>query len=171
MKALTLPKQVQVAVIPKPTKAEIVQAMVRLHIEKHEADVKEKVALRASLSEEAEKLIQEFFAEKVKTLKGVVGLGQRDFDYKDGSRIYKDEVDNVKIVFYLDESLPKSIKQLLLRIHEIPTSFRDPDPKQLKQKMALKLEGIGTESERIESLLTDPESRKGLEKMLSVIGM
>lgn len=160
MTTLALPPKVETAIKPKPTKSEIISAMVRVHIQKHDADQKAIAAKRATIGEEIEKLIKKL------PLRGRIASVNLGYchDRKGG------EYSGVRISFDLDEGLPTKIRSRLDAYHALPKCALVLDEKKVRREIACKLEGIGTADERVDALLEDPESRKGLEKMLQLIG-
>lgn len=161
MTTLALPAKVETAIKPKPTKSEIISAMVRVKIEQHDAEQRAIAQKRASLGEEIEKALKAFAKTAARTIVPTISLG---YSYGKG------DYGNVSIRFEMNvDNLPPAIDSRLVAYHAIPKTTVNLDERKVRREITAKLEGIGTRDERIDALVDDPESRKGIEDMLKLI--
>lgn len=137
--------------------------MTAVLISKHDAEQKAIAEKRASLEEETEKLLQSFAPKAVKAVIPDVSLG---YSYDNGKKI-----SSIYIKIELEEDqLPPNILSRIRAFHALPKCTVNLDEKKVRRDIAAKLEGIGTREERVDALIDDPESRKGIEQMLKLIG-
>lgn len=156
MKTLALPEQ---TITPKPTRGELIAAMTRLKISKIAKEQKEALARRAELVERCEKLVLSFVS------KNVSKLGTRFCPgYFANGKLYGATLD-----FQLRD-LPDNITNLLLEIHKIPSSFSLPRECDIRKGISDAMRGMAPTAQRVDALVSSPETRAALEKCLKEIG-
>lgn len=159
MKTLALPKS---KLQPPPTKAEVIDALTRLRIEKLEKENKEGVALRKKLNDEAEAELIEF----VNATHGSLAKEADTGDWYSGCS----KIDGIKVIIRLEEKqLPVALKSKLREIHKLPERIRSYCYSDERKSVALAVSGMGTKDERVNALLKDEVSRDALGKMLEAI--
>lgn len=151
-----IPPKVECAVKPKPTKSEIISALVAIRIEQIESEnrdrVKRRDALKAELEVEIPKLL------KAESKPSRVHLG-----YYNGEK-----TTCVELSFLIETSNP-SIAKKLSEFHVLSKPVREIKEKDIRREITYSVEGLETREARVEQLLDDPGSRKALEKMLKSI--
>lgn len=156
MKTLALPEK---TITPKPTRGEIISAMTRLKISKIAKEQKEALERRAALVEKAEKLVLSFVS------KNLTKLGTRFCPgYSSNGKLYGATLD-----FQLRD-LPENIAKLLSEIHALPSSYSTIRESEIRKGIADAMRGMAPTDQRVDALVSSPETRAALEKCLKEIG-
>lgn len=168
MQTLALSKNISTAVQPKPTKAEVIEAMTRLKIEQITKDQQALVIQRKALVEKANAMLKAFLLKNAgkMNLRFDFGYNQRSF-VKDRWE-YTGKVKGVLGIYDLSP-LPDELHKFLTRIHELPNCVTLPEEKKIRQQIRDAAEGI--KGDRVFALVSSPECRAGLEKMMKEIGV
>lgn len=149
-------------VTPPPTKAEILDALTRLQIQKWKDEDKAGIAERKRLLEEAEIELETFAAANFERLSRDANIGSQS--YRDKS-LY-----SICVRVEIPESeLPAELRAKILKIHDLPTLQREPVFHKVRKMIAEKTNALPTKEERIDMLLTDESSKSALETMLQTI--
>jgi len=147
---------IKTTVQPKPTRAEIIDAMTTVECERRNKKQGEQVARRNQLQKELEaSLANHFLAQKSK------GEPEIRWGYR-----YRDDQDTkgVQITYGLD-NLPAALVKKLNEYHGLPERVRDVRFCDVRKEMLARVSGID-KAARVSRLLTDDESRKSVEKLL-----
>jgi len=148
---------------PKPTRAEIIDAMTNIRIEQLKAEQEKGLAEREKLQKKVEAMIRREALKNAKTLNANIDTG------------YVRIIDGLKVIYSVEYRLQinqpsEELRAAIIRLKELPTYARpfyfEDVRKQVLQ--ASKLMGESKDS-RIKKLCTDPKSRKALEAALKEI--
>jgi hypothetical protein len=156
----TLPAIVEKSVSPKPTKAEIVEALVQLKIQQLEDEKRAKTAARDLLGEQVEKALREYFLANVDSLTLDVRLGYlRTWSGKHN-------LNEVSINCDLEE-LPDELSAQLIVYHEAAEAASFTwDEDQIRKAVRERISGASSRQGRIESMLANPETKNALSDLL-----
>jgi len=170
--ALALQTKVDTVIQPKPTKAEIIEAMVAVKIETMDREYAEKKALRDKLTEEIKPQLITWALSKEHQLPISVDLGQLERRHNGDTGKYEltGRVSGCDITLKLDK-LPAALEKKIKTILALPEYYRKPDPFALRKQIRNAMTGMGSPKERIQALINSPESKKALRGMLKHIGL
>jgi hypothetical protein len=161
MSTLILPPKVETAVKPKPTKAEIISAMTKLKMQEIEEAAKARAIRRDELKKKCEAAVVAFVMANLSSIEPDVRLG-----YCNGSTPY-----GVSVSFDADpKKMPKTLISDLKEYELVSKPLARKIESDIRREISRAVQGIEAPDKRVESLLSSPESRKGLEKMLRLIG-
>lgn len=155
-------------VVPKPTRSEILDAMVRLTIEKRSAEIKERDDKVKALTAEVDDLLVAFTRKNIGKLAISLRLGGCSEKW-DGNtyKVSEESDDSEASVNIRADALPRSIVSRLVAISTLKRKRWNLDPAAIKRQIR---EGItGNTGERVTALLTTPQSRAALEQALEKI--
>lgn len=153
------PKQLAVVtkVQPKPTKAEIIDALTQIEVERRNKERGDKVKQRQELGKELDaELLAFFFAEK-KHSEADIHFGWKN----------QGKVNSVTIKFDL-ENLPSPIMKKLVLFHELPERYYECSFSDVRKDVVTLATGFDKET-RVMRLLEVKETRDQLEQILDTI--
>lgn len=156
----TQPKTLAVVttVIPKPTQAEILDALAQLEVQRRDDQCKADVEARKKMKSELESELFTEFLKNITGHRGVVQLGS----WWSGA----DKPSGVEVTFDLHPS--REMAKKLKAFHALPERFRAADFRTVRQQMLEASRGM-TKDMRVSRLLKDTASRKSLEAILDTM--
>jgi hypothetical protein len=160
---------------PKPTKAELLEAMVMLRIEEIGKEATAAIDERDRLKNEADEAVRDFFSQSLPALTPCIDLGRarRDWDSRKGRMKDTYSVAGAEVKFALDP-LPKVVQETLLAYHmaciKVESLRFTPDGIRKQIREAIK-NGGKTPKERVEALVTDESSREALTAALKTLNL
>lgn len=169
---LVVAENIKTAVVPKPTKAEVVSAMVQLKMEELRSKAKEAQGLRDSLIKEIEAEAMAFFL-KNPTAHGHdirCGYQKSRYDHTTGKSEMLNEWRGFEINFDV-ENLPKAIVKKLIRAAELDKKTKVPQEKRIREMVRDGLGMMVNTEKRVQALCDSPACRADLQKMLKHIGV
>lgn len=162
--ALTVPSKIK----PKPTKAEIIDALTQLQIAKLTKQKREAVATADQLRAKVDARLVKAVRSNIDKLATDVSYGWTQDEMRDGKRVLTG-VSHVSVRFDLRD-LPEEAVALLLKYHTAKAEASICiDDKRIRKQIAQAATGFGSRGERVSAMLGDEESRKALEAMLQSI--
>lgn len=151
-KELTVISKVQ----PKPTKAEIVDALTQLEVQRRNDKSKEDAARRAEFDKEIEAALISYFKEIGDKAKPQVRWS-----------IYNSGSSYANISFDI-QSIPKAVITKMKEADKLPTRPREYRFFDVRKEILNAARGID-ETKRVSRLLNNEESRASLEKLLDTL--
>lgn len=159
--ALALPEKASSVVKPKPTRAEVIDAMVAIRLEQIKKEQTEGMERRNKVEARVTKLLFQYQQKNRTKLPATVSLGWKGCDK---------EICSVYVSYPLKfEKLPDEIKKLLAEFHELPSKVHLPNENEVRKEIRDGLNGVASRDERVQALIDSPDSRKALEAMLKQI--
>lgn len=150
-------QKINTAIVPKPTKSEIVEALVIVRrdqfIKKHS---KEKVFYEKA-KERAERQIIQYIHENIKSLHIVANCG----NFWSNSLSYVGAEISLK-------NIPLSLERELIAFHKTPRPSGIPTDEAIRREIRAAINE--TKTARVDELTSNPATRKALNEMLSAIG-
>lgn len=155
---------------PPPTKAEIMDAMVQLQIERNLKARAETDAKIAELTPKAEDSLIKWFLKNIKDVDKDANLGRMDqfWDSKKRQYIRSGKIMGATVVLRVPDTLPDSLAKMIREIRDLEDKKFTTDPKEVRRELMEVARG-GDQSERVSKLLADPEARKALEAALDKV--
>lgn len=157
---LALANPVATAVNPKPTKKEVIEAMVRLKIEENEEKRKKAQEEAAKIAEELEATFKKLVLKTPNKFRTGAYLGYS----------YTQDVKGCQLSFNFDDQLPDPVAKKVKRYHEL-NNLRFPDEKRIRMMIKEGVELNGTTDDRIQALLDSPAAKKALQGMLKTLNV
>lgn len=148
----------------------MIEALTTIKIQQLEQNRADAQARRKELIEEVDAELISFARKNVRKLDAhaCIGSQKREWNEELGQYETRNEPDHVYVQVHIT-AVPGRTAQKLLEIYQIPEVYRVPDRKQIKQEITRSLNGYTDPSERVELLLTNPQSRSALEAMLMAL--
>lgn len=156
--ALTIPPQTSVAVQPKPTKAEVIDALTEIKIQQLEAEAKAASAKREKLKGLLTKQLRSL-AHKAGTKNAEVDIG-----WSNGDSFRRQEV-TINVCDILTPEIKANIKEY----EALRGCTCTPERRVIRASIARQCANLAPREERIDTLITDKKSRAALEAMLKLI--
>ncbi len=153
--ALAIPSKVQ----PKPTRAEIIDALTTIEIERIKAKQKQDSERKRALYEEIKKDLMDTH------LKSPDQSPDYHFGYISSSN---GKPYGIEIRFDINEP-PKELVSKLKEYHELDKYLAQPDFQKIRKAIQFKMTGMEAKEVRVDRLLSDKDSRSALEEMLTKI--
>jgi hypothetical protein len=160
-KQLSIIPAVEKSVVPKPTKTEILQALVSVAMKNQGEEIRFAAEKKQKLKTRAEEAIRKHYVKICKSTAPTIHLGYL------GSSSEKPWDCYAKIEF---DSLPDDVNKVVLEYHKFKVPGRLSEA-EMRRKIKDSLAGATPRSERVSTMLNSPESVKALEEMLSVMGI
>lgn len=144
---------------PKPTRAEIIDALTELEVARiHEEQQKarhDKAALCEEINADLAKIVRKM---------GKALIVESFYAYA-----FKDELSSCTVKIDVVNLVTPALAEKIARHNKMPTTFKEVDEKNIRRRIAEGLKGIRSREERVDELLIDPESRNVLAAMLETI--
>lgn len=164
--ALTVATPAQVvstAVVPKPTRNEVIEALARIRFAQMEADYKKAKTDREEAGKAIEAKIQKWAAKNIKSLAAntKVKLGN----------MYDLKLSWVEVEINVTNALPPELERELIAWHK-GKNIRQPDFKEVKAEIreGITNSPVGMEA-RVQALISNPTTKNALERMLDELGV
>lgn len=157
IKTLVIPANVQSAIVPKPTRAELIDAMTAIEIERIEAEQQATTEKREALKIEIE---NELLALPLDNIPSVPNLGGC---YGANSRL-----SGVSIRFEF-LNLPKPLAAKLCKFHALEQWHAEPKRLEIRKQILAKMNGMTEPHNRVDALLENVETKAALTKLLAAI--
>lgn len=145
---------IKTKVQPKPTRAEIIDALTQLEIQRRNDESKKQV--------ERKREIHQKLTDQIKRLKLNDPSPYIHFGY-----VREKKVDSMYIKYSI-ENIPEPMEKMLLEYHSLPSCPREHRFCDVRKEIYASSQGLACGT-RVTRLLDDKESRKALEAMLDAI--
>lgn len=158
--AIVTKDPVATAVIPKPTRAEIIEAMTRIRCEelrKQQADEEEQITL---LKEQCEKALLRHLKSIISKTQPTVRFGTEGYEYVDHQRVFNGKITGVEVEYSLRD-LPEEIEAKLVRLSKLKESKTRFTMEAVRNQIRSGF--TGTPEDRVQALLSHPQARASLE--------
>lgn len=150
-----IPASVEASIKPKPSKAEIIDALTELRVSELIEESRKKVDRRKELDP--------IITKRLLKLGRVCDLEVKSFGWvsRDTGR-----VNNARLEIELG-SLPADLEALIVEWDKLPGSAASPDERKVRKEVAERVNGSLSRSERVDAILSDPDSNAALRAALA----
>jgi hypothetical protein len=162
--AVTSPAQVvSTAVVPKPTRNEVIESLARVRFAQMEEDYKKSTLSREKSGKEIEAKIRKWAIKNIRSLTA-------DTKVKLGN-LYSDKLSWVEVEINATNRLPVDLERELIAWHK-GKNLRRPDFKEVKAEIreGITNSPVGMEA-RVQALISNPKTKNALERMLDELGV
>ncbi len=150
---LTIPSKV----IPKPTRAEMLDALTSLEIDRRKAKMKEEVDKKEEMRKELEAEVMALHRE----------AEDKEPDIRLGS-FHNGKAYGLEIHFSVNGISP-ALNKKLATYHALRDRMYEPDKFRVRKEVAEMLSGAEPKELRVQKLLSDKDSRAALESILKTL--
>jgi len=169
--ALVIPTTINGAMKPKPTRAEIIDAMLQLKLDKFKKERLEEASLRDELRTQIDNRLSSLLPKMLPKLAMTVDYGRQKSVRRDDEWVKVEGVESVSVSFYLNE-IPADVVKLLLRYYQACRESQwNWDEKKMRQAITESLSCATSRKERVQALLDSPESKKAMEALMQQAGI
>lgn len=149
-----IPSALESSVTPKPSKAEIIDALTELRV----AEIRSERKSRSDRREELKPIIE----------KALVKLGKGkpaecdSFGWVSSSG----KVSGSSLKIELGE-IPNDLEKFIFEYDKIPSYFNNIDEKKIRKEVSEKVNGSLSRTDRVDAILSDEESKAALQSILT----
>ncbi len=160
MKQLAIANPIESAVIPKPTKSEVIEALTRLKVAELRQEIQERETKLQAIKKKLEPKILSLALKQARTAKVSYDMGWLKGD---GNGVYSVDVE-IPV-----DILPPEIEKALFEYHTLKSEPFRVDEKAVRKSISASMHGRATSEERVALLLNTPESNEALKKILKAL--
>lgn len=150
-----IPPALEKSVTPKPSKAEIIDALTSLHIDE--------LIKQSRIEVERRKELEPLIEQNILNLAASAEMEVDSYGWVNGDRASGARV-SIKI-----ENLPKELELMVVEHDKLHRSVVIPDERKVRKEIAERVNGSLSRTERVDAMLSDPQSNASLKSLLSQI--